>query len=277
MNQWITGIAAVADNYDVLLLDLWGVVHDGTALYPGVHETLSQLRAKGKKIIFLSNAPRRSFKVENVLNSLGIEPALYDAIVSSGEVGYHWMNANHPSLGKRYFYIGPGKDMDVTDGLPLTRVESLEQADFLLNVGFGSEAQTDDDLTPLLLAAQQLGLPMICLNPDLEVVKLTGERFPCAGVLAHAYAALGGNVQWFGKPHPAVYEECMRLLAPLPKTRILAVGDSLDTDIPGAQRFGIDSVLVTGGILKTLSTADVDKLCAKHQLSPSYIATAFNW
>jgi HAD superfamily hydrolase (TIGR01459 family) len=275
--QAIDGIAAIAARYDGFILDLWGVIHDGSHLYPGVHDTLVKLRQQGKKMIMLSNAPRRVRKVEAVLHQLGIEPALYDHVLSSGEVGYHWLASGQPTFGRRYYYIGPAKDLDVLDGLDYRRVDDLKEADFLLNVGFGSEGQNDDDWSPLLRAARGLSLPMVCLNPDLEVVRITGERAACAGVHAQSYQRMGGQVIWFGKPYPGVYEECMQVFGAMDKSRIVAIGDSLETDIPGAVRFGIDSVLVTGGILKTLPPSELAALCRRMELYPSYIIPHFNW
>jgi HAD superfamily hydrolase (TIGR01459 family) len=273
----ISGLSLVADQYDALLLDLWGVIHDGTHLYPGVHDALTQLRKNGKKIIMLSNAPRRAYKVDIALHSLGIEPALYDAIVSSGEVGYAWMASKDSTVGTRYFYIGPDKDIDVIDGLNFTRTEHLVDADFLLNVGFGSDEQSSEEWTPVLNAAQRLALPMVCLNPDLEVVKISGARFPCAGVIAHAYEAIGGTAIWFGKPYAAVYDACMQLLPDTQKSRILAIGDSLDTDIPGALSFGIDCVLITGGILKTQTPAQIESLYTTKHLIPTFVMPQLAW
>jgi HAD superfamily hydrolase (TIGR01459 family) len=273
----LNGISAVLPHYDALILDLWGVVHDGTHLYDGVHDTLVRLRDAGKKIIFLSNAPRRASKVESVLNSLGVEPELYDHVLSSGEVGYQWLDSGNHHLGKRYFYIGPGKDVDVLHGLEYVQVDKLDDADFLLNVGFGSEVQSTDDWTDLLKDARAKNLPMLCLNPDLEVVKISGERFPCAGVIARAYQNIGGLVTWFGKPFPAVYEQCMKWLDPLSKQQVLAVGDSLDTDIPGALRYDIDCALVTGGILKQEKLEDISARCHKIGLVPQYVMPRFSF
>ena len=304
----LSGLSAIADRYDGLLLDLWGVIHDGTDLYPGVHHALTQLRRDGKKIIMLSNAPRRARKVAKVLGELGIEPALYDAVVSSGEVGYQWLQqfSSSPLVGdsraggkphisvskitppltppsrggefkRTYYYIGPDKDLDVADGLNFTCVDALADAEFLLNVGFGSEEQSTADWLPLLHDAKQKNLPMVCLNPDLEVVKLSGERFACAGVIGHAYEALGGKVIWFGKPFNAVYDECLRMLSPIPKPRLLAIGDSVDTDIPGAESFGIDCVLISGGILKIHTAAEIEAMCRSRNLSPTYIMPQLAW
>lgn len=276
--QTLSGISAVAARYDGFILDLWGVIHDGTHLYPGVKEALVKLRGQGKRIVFLSNAPRRSWKVENVLHQLGIGRELYDMALSSGEAGFQWLaNAKQPPLGATYFYIGPEKDLDVLDGLPYTRVFRLDAADFVLNVGFGSEEQNEHGHDHELAAARALNLPMLCLNPDLEVVKISGERFPCAGVLAQAYAALGGQVVWFGKPYASVYAQCEAFLKPTGKDRLLAVGDSLDTDIPGALRYGLDCMLVTGGILKHKSAKELEGLCRQLSLIPTYIAPSFSW
>lgn len=275
--QLLSGLAAVADDYDAFILDLWGVIHDGTQLYPGVHEALSQLRARDKKIVMLSNAPRRAAKVEKVLNKLGIEPRLYDGILSSGEAGWQWLHAKDAPLGRHYYYIGPDKDTDVMDGLGYVRSYDLQHASFLLNVGFGSDEPIPDEHAPQLQEARSLNLPMLCLNPDLEVVKISGERFACAGVMAHQYAALGGEVVWFGKPYRAVYEQCMAMLAPASKARILAVGDSLETDIPGAQHFGIDSVLVAGGILKDKTRDELEVMCLGLKLSPKFLVPRFVW
>lgn len=271
----LSSFSPLIDRYDAFLLDLWGVVHDGEQLYPGVRDTLVSLRRAGKQVIFLSNAPRRARKVAAVLTRLGVEPSLYDAIVSSGEAGFHWLEEGKAPWGKRYYFIGPQRDADVLHGLDFTPAETLEEADFLLNVGFGSEESCSEDLSPLLCAAQLRGLPMLCLNPDLEVIRMNGTREPCAGVLAKEYEHLGGSVTWFGKPYSAVYERCHHLLNGLDKTRILAVGDSLETDIPGAKRFGVDSALILGGILKGRTIADIEEECMALALRPAYLVPQF--
>jgi len=273
--RMLKNLIDVVDNYDLFLLDLWGVVHDGSALYPGVLPTLEMLKEKNKKVLFISNAPRRATKVKEVLKTLGVRDDLYIDAVSSGEVGYHWLAGGSAPWGKKYFYIGPSKDADVLDGLDNIRVDDIKQADYLLNVGFGSEEQTMDDFTMVLRAARALNMPMLCLNPDLEVVKITGQRFPCAGVIGKQYELMGGHVTWFGKPYEDAYHFCLTK-ASAQKDRILAVGDSLETDIPGGQNFGIDTLLITGGILKHFSEAQIQEMCVHLGLRPTYIAAAFH-
>ncbi len=272
--QSIQNIDSLIPNYDLFLLDLWGVIHDGSHLYPGVGEALMALKEAGKTIIFISNAPRRAHRVKAVLSGFGIAEGDYVDAVSSGEVGYQWLAAGKAPWGKRYYYIGPGKDADVLDGLDFARVDDVKQADFVLNVGFGSEEQTTEDFSMLLRAARSIGLPMLCLNPDLEVVKITGERHPCAGIIGRHYEQMGGAVTWFGKPYSEIYDFCLRGQE-VAKSRILAVGDSLETDIPGGQNYGIDTLLVTGGILKHKQEREVQEMCMQLGLRPTYVTGGF--
>jgi HAD superfamily hydrolase (TIGR01459 family) len=278
--ELISSISSIIPHYDAFLLDLWGVVHDGSQLYPNVRDTLVEMKKSGKKVIFLSNAPRRASRVAKVLTDLGVEPALYDYIVSSGEVGFHWLQAGSAQLessqlGNRYYLISAEKDKDLLENLNYEQVHDLKNADFILNLGFGSEEQTLEDYEDILRDAADLSLLMLCLNPDLEVIKISGGLFPCAGAIAKEYVALGGEVEWFGKPYPAVYEFAHKLLGGMDKKQILAVGDSLETDIPGAKNFGVDSALVTGGILKNHDTTDIKEMCLELGLRPNYLLPKF--
>lgn len=275
----LSSIASIAGDYDAFLLDLWGVIHDGEQLYPDVYESLVSLKKDGKNIIFLSNAPRRAARAAAVLDALGIEPALYDTIVTSGEVGHRWLadglSGGSLPFGKRYYFIGASKDEDLLHDLDFEQVVDIRDADFILNLGFGSDEQTAADFTLLLKIAGERKIPMLCLNPDLEVIKLSGARFPCAGVIAKEYIKLGGEVAYFGKPYSAVYEHCHRLLPDVKKSKILAVGDGLETDILGAKNFGIDCVLVMGGILRGKSIAEIEELCLGLAVRPDYMVSTF--
>lgn len=275
-------LSSVIPPYQALLLDLWGCVHDGTALYPGALECLERLKAHGKRVLFLSNAPRRASKAQAVLDMLGIGRDLYEAVVTSGEVGFASLkrmtkeNASssvlrHPSS---YFYIGPPKDADVLHGLPYSPTPRIEDAGFLLNVGFGSEAQSAEDYAAVLRAALARNLPMLCLNPDMEVVKITGERMECAGVIAQEYERMGGQVNYYGKPYGEVYDYALLLLG-LPREAVLAVGDGLHTDILGARRAGIASVLIAGGILH--HEPDLEAALAREGIHPDYVLPNLRW
>lgn len=274
--QPLTGLSTLSNNFDAILLDLWGCVHDGTALYPQAKECLHAMHKAGKRVMFLSNAPRRASQAQVVLDRLGVPEEWYEAIVTSGEVAFLLMQtrklAPYDAM-KGYYYIGPDKDADVLAGLGQHAVP-MEQAEYVLNVGFGTEAQTAEDFTPALQAAQARNLPMLCLNPDMEVVKISGERYPCAGVLAAAYTGLGGTVDYIGKPWPHAYTHCLDKLG-LPKARVLAVGDGLLTDIKGARDAGLANVLITGGLLK--ETADAGAYCAGLGVVPDYLLNELRW
>ena len=247
------GFSVLKPHYDAAILDLWGVIHDGHQLYVGVAECLSTMRAQGMRILLLSNAPRRSDVVATQLGGLGLDPAAYDGIVTSGDVTREaiaeGIDAWHAALGKAFYRLGPERDRGLMEGLDgWSAAPSLALADFILATGlFDDTTETVADYGPLFAEALGLGLPMICANPDLVVIR-RGERVLCAGSLAAAYEKIGGDVVYHGKPHPRVYEVCLARFGGVPRERIVAIGDSLRTDIAGARRAGIDAVFVTGGI-----------------------------
>jgi HAD superfamily hydrolase (TIGR01459 family) len=250
----IGGIGELAADYDGLILDLWGVLHDGSRPFPGAVEALERLKAAGKRRVILSNAPRRAAMVAERLTEIGIPASLYDAIHSSGEEAWlHLKQRDDPffrALGRRCYFIGPHRDDPLMTGLDYQRVESVADADFLLAVGPSHWEGTIEPFKTVLDAARRRGLPMVCANADL-VVMHKGRRSICAGAMAEYYERIGGAVRWHGKPYPSVYEFCFKRLGELgagDRWRILAVGDSLRTDIAGANRAGIDGLLVTGGI-----------------------------
>lgn len=239
--------AQIAAKYDGFIVDLWGVVHDGTLLYPGAAETLAYLHAQKQPVVFLSNAPRVASKAIDVLTRMGIPRDHYINVVTSGQVAYDWLASGAP-FGKKYFYLGPGKDEDVIAGLPdFQRVNDPEAAEFVLNAGYQYDHQPDKEVLPVLQKLAALELPFLCANPDMEVVKQDGTHLPCAGAVAALYEGLGGRVTYVGKPYSRVYEACRKLLG---GRKLLAIGDNPSTDIKGANEARIDSLLITGGVLK---------------------------
>src|SRR5919199_3781775 len=245
--QILDGIAPIAARYDGWVLDLWGVVHDGRKPYPGVPDALARLKARGARIAFLTNAPRRSWYVEGMLDRMGLDRALYDGIISSGEVAWRMLKAKrHPwfaRLGPRAFHIGPERDLSVAEDGAAEIVADAAQADFLLNTGPDPDrgAQDASAYLPALRAAAQHRLPMLCVNPDRHVM-VGSERLICAGALADVYLALGGAVLEVGKPDPAVYDPVLELLGIADRARVVAVGDSPHTDLAGARAAGLDAV-----------------------------------
>jgi HAD superfamily hydrolase (TIGR01459 family) len=247
----ISGIGALADRYDGFILDVWGVLHNGLEPYPGVLDALGRLRAAGKRLCVLSNAPARAETVVGRMGTIGIPRGAFDHIMTSGEeVWQHLKHRPDPfyaALGCRCFQIGPDRDRHGLSDLGFEPVPEVADADFILNIGPWGWEDRIEGYEENLAAGAARGLPMICANPDLTVMQGT-RLMICAGTLAQRYEQLGGTVRWHGKPHPSVYETCFRLLGIADRSRIAAVGDSLRTDIAGANRIGIDGILVTGGI-----------------------------
>lgn len=248
----LPGIAPIADRYDGFILDLWGVIHDGERPYPAVPECLDRLRAAGKRTLLLSNAPRRVAGTVDKLAAMGIGPDRYDAVLTSGEATHQALKAPpdawHAALGRRCLHLGPPRDADVWQDVPgLETVDDPADATFVLNTGVHDYADRVADYEDVLSACARHRLPMVCANSDLVVV--VGQRMAiCAGTLAGRYEEMGGEVRYHGKPWPEIYVRCFELLGVRNRARILAVGDSLRTDVAGAATAGIDSALVTGGI-----------------------------
>ncbi|MCP5361091.1 MAG: TIGR01459 family HAD-type hydrolase [Hyphomicrobiales bacterium] len=247
-------LAELAGGYSGFILDLWGVIHDGQALYPDVLPALEALRERGKRIVFLSNAPRRAAMAEAVLQRLGVPQALYDGIVTSGEAAFDYvckLTENSQLATSQYYYIGPDKDANILYGLPLSRTLIASEAAFAIVTGYDQDHSPLDEKEGDISACLEAELPLLCANPDHYVVRHSGVRVPCAGLIAETYAERGGRVTFFGKPHKVVYTRCLDLLGVSTENTsdVLAIGDNLDTDILGASMQGLDSILVTGGVL----------------------------
>lgn len=227
--------------YTAILCDIWGVVHDGAGLLPGVLQRFEQFRREGRTVVLLTNAPRPAATVKAQLDRFGLPPLLYAAITSSGEAGIAALTDPTRPVG----FIGTKEDRAdlVQHGVMLTDEGFAEMACTGLEDPSGNPADYTERLEEL--AARQVR--MHCLNPDRVVIH-QGRREACAGALADIYEGLGGEVVWYGKPHSPIYEHA-RLLAGSPaKEAMLAIGDGLQTDILGAARFGIDAVYVSHGI-----------------------------
>jgi len=248
----LDGFAPLAERYDGFILDLWGVIHDGVTPYPGAIDCLARLRASGKATMLLSNAPRRSHVAQEVMRDMGIADALYGGILTSGEATYRALrDRTDPwlaSLGNRVLHIGPRRDRSVIEGLDIAVCDDPAEADFVLNTGPDDTRNPHDvaEFEAELRACAAARLPMLCANPDLEVIR-GGERVICAGALAARYMQLGGDVREIGKPHADVYVAVLAEIG-LERDRVLAVGDALRTDIAGAASVSIDSCWVLGGI-----------------------------
>jgi len=247
----LPGIGAIADRYDGFILDLWGLIHDGRAAYPGAADSLKRLQDLGKRVVMLSNSPRRAESLKRMMEGFGIGRDHYTEVMSSGEAVYQELLTRadpwFAALGRRCLLVGVERDGDLLEGLDVVRVEAPDEADFILNSGPDGPEARMEDFTPLLDRAAARKLPMICANPDL-VVMVDGQQVLCAGALAAYYQKKGGDVRYRGKPDPAIYATCFSLLKIADKSRILAAGDAFHTDMAGARNAGIDGLFCSGGI-----------------------------
>jgi HAD superfamily hydrolase (TIGR01459 family) len=236
----------LARDYEALLCDVWGVVHNGLAAFPETCAALEQFRRDGGSVVLISNAPRPGAGVIRMLDRLGVARSAYDRIVTSGDVTREFVarRAGH------VYHLGPERDRGIFSGLDI-QFGPIETAEYVVCTGlFDDETEGPEDYRPLFAQMQARNLMMLCANPDLLVER--GERLVyCAGALAELYGSLGGNVLYAGKPHRPIYDEALAAVAAVRGTRarrVLAIGDSVRTDLTGALAFGLDCLFVTGGI-----------------------------
>jgi HAD superfamily hydrolase (TIGR01459 family) len=246
----IESFEPLASTYDVLFCDVWGVVHNGVAAFPAAGEALQRFRARGGTAILITNAPRAGDAVGRILDRLAVPREAYDAITSSGDVTRGIVAARN---GQTVFHLGPQRDLSIFTGLDV-KFAPLQSADYVVCSGlFDDTVETPDSYRDMLAAMRTRSLFMVCANPDI-VVERGDTLVYCAGALADAYAALGGEVLYCGKPHAPIYQAALATAAVLrggavpEHKRVLAIGDSVRTDLKGAQAFGIDYMFVTSGI-----------------------------
>jgi len=279
----IKGLSDIAEHYDHFILDIYGVLHDGILPFALTIETLEKLKRAGKQTCLLSNSPRRVDNVISALKSMGITRAHYDHILTSGEATYQALKNRDADLGNDCWFIGNAWGSEILEGQNLKILNDPEKASFLLNSIPGTEGTERDKFMKQLKIAADKDLPMLCANPDL-VVNIGTELYECAGTFAALYEQMGGRVVYFGKPHKPVYETCFTLLGKPDKSRICAVGDSFHTDITGANRFRIDSLINLIGIhweeVVTNGKADPAKLEAlleSQSTQPTYMMAGLSW
>jgi HAD superfamily hydrolase (TIGR01459 family) len=241
--------ATLLAGYDVLICDVWGVVHDGRHAYGGAGDALARFRSGGGTVILLSNAPLPGEGVARLLDDKGVRRDAWDAIVSSGDLA----RAHVAEQGfRRLHHIGPDRDLMLFDAMA-ARLVSLAEAQAIVCTGLVDDRrETATDYRPLLGQAFVRQTPLICANPDL-VVDVGGSLLPCAGAIAKLYEEMGGPVFWAGKPHAPAYEAALACAARLRSSDVerrcvLAIGDALRTDLAGAAAFGLDFLFIAQGI-----------------------------
>jgi HAD superfamily hydrolase (TIGR01459 family) len=282
--HYVSHFSTLAPRYDVLLCDVWGVVHNSIVASPEAHDALSRFRAGGGSVILITNAPRPASEVRAQLDKMGVPHHAYDSIVTSGDLSRSIVAARPGKV----FHIGPQRDVPLFNGLDISFVAN-EAADYIVCTGlFHDEGETPEDYRKTLEQSRARNMFMLCANPDLVVERGT-QLIYCAGALAELYQSMGGEVVYAGKPHAPIYEDALRRAASArgkdaPRGRVLAIGDSLRTDMMGAEAFGIDSLFVTNGIhAEELGTRDAPteqqlaKIYAHHGVTPKAATRGLVW
>ncbi|WP_223567176.1 TIGR01459 family HAD-type hydrolase [Agrobacterium tumefaciens] len=247
MAHRILTLGEITDGFDVILSDVWGVLHNGVSAFPDAAVALREARKAGKTVVLITNSPRPAPGVIAQLRVLGVPDEAYDRIITSGDVT-RGLIAEGP---KKVFLLGPERDMPLLEGLDVECVGEAETESVVCTGFFDDETETPEDYTEMLKGFIARKVPMICANPDLVVER--GERIiPCAGAMAAYYEQLGGEVRIAGKPHAPIYEACLAVAREVrgafAKDRVLAIGDGMPTDVKGAIASGLNLLYISGGI-----------------------------
>ncbi len=270
-SKHIKGLNQIQSNYDAFFIDLWGVIHNGVHLHSEAIEVLKKLNKLGKRFVLISNAPRPSKSVEKYLINLNMDKAFLKNIFTSGEAALQTLRTN--IYGKKFYHLGPKRDIDLIRGMEKNQ-SSLDKCDFILCTGlFENEEKSLKYYDNLL--KKYTKLKMLCTNPDLIVHRGSKAEY-CAGSIAKNFEVLGGKVIYFGKPYPEIYKFCIKK-----NEKILAIGDNIRTDIKGANKMKLDSLLITGGIHKkeffNLPLKDYEKVLENYGTKASYYQEQLNW
>lgn len=281
----IEALSDVSEKYDAVFCDLWGVLHNGREVFPAAVSALQAFRAKGGTVVLLTNAPRPKGGVIDQLGQLGAPLDSYDLVVTSGDASQRAIAAG--LYGNKIFHIGPERDLPFFndfngEALKVERV-TMDKADSIICTGLWDDSsETPDDYRQLILDGVNRKLKMLCANPDIEVDR-GNSRIYCGGAIAKAYSEAGGESHYYGKPHAPIYQLSRQLLVDhrgeaVEDSRILAVGDGILTDVPGAIGEGLDCLFVSGGLAAEQTGTlegrpDPEKLTdylGEAQLSPTY-------
>ena len=263
--RFVDHLRDLTPGVDVILSDVWGVIHDGVKGFPAACEALQTFRAQGGTVIMITNAPRPADSVQRQLRKMEISDDTYDAIVSSGDLTRNYVVAHQ---GKPVFQIGPDRDNPLFRNLDVT-FTTLEKAEYITCTGpFNDDVETAEDYRGMMEDARKRNLTFICANPDIVVER--GERLiTCAGAIAELYRDLGGDVIFYGKPHEPIYDRALELAAArrggaVSPERVLAIGDSVRTDLTGANRMRLPCLFITRGIhagdFEGIETADASTI-----------------
>ena len=264
------GISSIVDNYQLFYVDLWGVVHNGVSLHNEAIKTLKEITKKNKDYVLLTNAPRPNTSVKSFLEKLGMEKEIREHVFTSGEAALNYLKKN--LIKKLFFHVGPPRDFDLFKDFKKMKTEQIKDSEYILCTGLFDDH--DEDLNYYKnLFEKHIKKKMICTNPDL-IVDRANERELCAGSVAMVFEKMGGEVVYFGKPHPEVYNQSIDNK----DKKILSIGDNLNTDIKGANLLNFDSLLISNGIHKNeIKEKGIEKISKSYEVICNFIQSELKW
>ena len=269
-NLDIEGLSSIADNYQLFYIDLWGVIHNGINLHDEAVNALKEITKMNKNYVLLTNAPRPNSSVKNFLENMGLEREIREHVFTSGEAALNYLKKNF--LDKKFFHVGPPRDFDLFKDFEKNKSNDINKSDYILCTGLFDE-NNKDLIFYKNLFDKHLKKKMICTNPDL-IVDRGNKRELCAGSVAMVFEKMGGEVVYFGKPYPEVYNQSFNNKG----KKILSVGDNFNTDIKGANLLNYDSLIISNGIHKSeIEKYGIEKTAKSYETICNYIQSELKW
>jgi len=269
-NLYIEGLKSYLSDYDIFYIDLWGVVHNGITLHKNAIEVLEEITKAEKKYVLLTNAPRPNKVVKTFLKKLGMNEKIREKVYSSGEASLNYLKKNY--LKKNFYHIGPPRDFDLFLDFKKNKTIDIKESSYLLCTGLFEEQGEDLNYYKELFK-EHIKKKMICTNPDL-IVDRGDKRELCAGSVALVFEKMGGEVIYFGKPFPEVYNQSIDNN----EKRILSIGDNLNTDIKGANLLNYDSLIISNGVHKDeIKKYGINTVSKKYEVIVNFIQNELKW
>ena len=269
-NLDIEGLRSIIDNYDLLYIDLWGVVHNGVKLHEKAINVLNELLKIDKDFVLLTNAPRPIQTVKIILEKMGMEEKLRNYVFTSGEASLSYLKKEYEF--KKFYHIGPPRDFDLFENFKNYKSNNIVECEYLLCTGLFDEQNKDLNYYKNLLE-KYVKKKMICTNPDLVVDK-GDTREMCAGSVAMVFEKMGGKVVYFGKPYPEVYSQAINNK----NKKVLSIGDNLNTDIKGANLLSYDSLLISNGVHKEeIKSSSIEKVSKQYESIVNFTQSDLKW
>jgi HAD superfamily hydrolase (TIGR01459 family) len=264
------GLRSIVANYDIFYIDLWGVIHDGVVLHKNAIIALEEISKAKKNYVLLTNAPRPNSTVKIFLEKMGMNEKTREKVYSSGEAALSYLKKNF--LNEKFYHIGPPRDFDLFVEFENSKEKDVNESTYLLCTGL-FESHDEDLNYYKKLFKDHLDKKMICTNPDL-IVDRGNKRELCAGSVALVFEKMGGDVVYFGKPFPEVYNQSIDNKG----KKVLSIGDNLNTDIKGANLLNFDSLIISSGVHKDeIEKEGIEKVSKKYEAVVNFIQTELKW